>query len=88
MKDNIGVELLRSNKVNAREKAFEIYDTKLKGFTLKIWFRKTVTSYQAAKRTLSRTDCRMAGRQELLSADIRYLHQRRPEIKQKRFFGL
>ncbi len=37
MKENIGVELLRSGKVNAREKAFEIYDTKLKGFTLKIY---------------------------------------------------
>ena len=37
MKENIGVELLRSSKVNAREKAFEIYDTKLKGFTLKIY---------------------------------------------------
>ena len=37
MKENVGVELLRSNKVNAREKAFEIYDTKLNGFTLKIY---------------------------------------------------
>lgn len=37
MRENIGVELLRSNKVNSKEKTFEIYDTKLKGFTLKIY---------------------------------------------------
>lgn len=37
MKESIGVELLRSNKVNSKEKTFEINDTKLKGFTLKIY---------------------------------------------------
>lgn len=37
MRENIGVELLRSSKVNSKEKTFEIYDTKLKGFTLKIY---------------------------------------------------
>lgn len=37
MREKIGVELLRSSKVKPREKTFEIYDTELKGFTLKIY---------------------------------------------------
>lgn len=37
MKAKIGVELLRSNKVQAKDKKFEIYDTDLKGFGLIIY---------------------------------------------------
>lgn len=57
MKAKIGVELLRSDKVKPRDKPFEIYDTELKGFTLRIqpdWYDKTGKKMPGAKTYLVR----------------------------------